>query len=96
MNKQTDYYTKTMAKIYFKQGHYTKATEIYRYLLKDAPESQELRDLLSEVMRKDNEKKKKDREILEKLFSKWIFLQLSYDRIQKMKDIENIYKTRRY
>ena len=85
MNNQTDFYTKTMASVYVKQGYFAKASEIYRYLLKHNPESQELNDLLSEVEKKLNQKEKKDREILEKLFRKWIYLQLSYNRLQKLK-----------
>ena len=87
MNNETDFYTKTMASVYAKQGYFTKAVKIYRYLLKHDPESQELNDLLSEVENKLNEKKKKDREILEKLFRKWIYLQLSYNSLQKLKKI---------
>ena len=87
MNNQTDFYTKTMANVYAKQGYFAKALEIYRYLLKHNPESRELNDLLSEVEEKLNEKEKKDRKILEKLFRKWIYLQLSYNRLQKLKKI---------
>ncbi len=85
MNNQTDFYTKTMANLYAEQGYFAKASEIYRYLLKHNPESRELNDLLSEVEKKLNEKQKKDREILEKLFRKWIYLQVSYNRLQKLK-----------
>jgi len=87
MNNQSDFYTKTMANVYAKQGYFAKAVEIYRYLLKHDPESRELNDLLSEVEKKLNEKQKKDREILEKLFSKWIYLQLSYNMLQKLKKL---------
>jgi len=52
--------------------------------LKHDPESRELNDLLSEVEKKLNEKQKKDREILERLFGKWIYLQLSYNMLQKL------------
>lgn len=85
MNNQIDFYTKTMANVYVEQGYFAKASEIYRYLLKHNPESRELNDLLSGVEKKLNEKEKKDREILEKLFRKWIYLQLSYNRLQKLK-----------
>jgi len=87
MNNQTDFYTKTMANVYTEQGYFTKAVEIYRHLLKHDPESRELNDLLSGVEKKLNEKKRKDREILEKLFREWIYLQVSYNRLQKLKKI---------
>ncbi len=85
MNNQTEFYTKTMAGIYAEQGYFAKAVEVYKHLLKHDPESRELNDLLSEVENKLHEKQKKDREILEKLFRKWIYLQLSYNRLQKLK-----------
>ncbi len=87
MNNQTEFYTKTMANVYAKQGYFAKAVEIYRHLLKHDSESRELNDLLSEVEKKLNEKQKKDREILEKLFGKWIYLQLSYNMLQKLKKL---------
>ncbi len=87
MNNQTEFYTKTMANVYAEQGYFAKAVEIYRYLLKHDPESRELNDLLSGVEKKLNEKERKDREILEKLFGKWIYLQLSYNRLQKLEQI---------
>lgn len=88
MNNQTDFYTKTMAKLYAEQGYFVKASEIYRYLLKHNPESLELNDLLSGVEKKLNEKEKKHKEILEKLFRKWVYLQLSYNRMQKLKKLK--------
>ena len=90
MNNQTEFYTKTMENVYAKQGYFAKAVEIYRHLLKHDPESRELNDLLFEVEKKLNEKQKKDREILEKLFGKWIYLQLSYNRLQKLKKIKEV------
>ncbi|MDL1968262.1 MAG: hypothetical protein LWW97_06865 [Deltaproteobacteria bacterium] len=85
MNNQTEFYTKTMANVYAEQGYFEKAVEIYKHLLKHDPESREVNDLLSEVENKLYEKQKKDREILEKLFRKWIYLQLSYNRLQTLK-----------
>jgi predicted Zn-dependent protease len=90
MNNQTEFYTKTMANVYARQGYFAKAVEIYRHLLKHDPESRELNDLLSEVEKKFNEKQKKDREILEKLFGKWIYLQLGYNRLQKLRKFKGV------
>ena len=88
MNNQTNFYTKTMANVYAKQGYFAKASEIYRYLLEHNPENQELNDLLAGVEKKIKENGKKDRETLEKLFRKWIYLQLSYNRLQKLKKFQ--------
>ena len=91
MNNQTEFYTKTMANVYARQGYFAKASEIYRYLLKYNPdESMEINDLLFEVEKKLDEKKKKDRETLKKLFNKWIYLQIGYNRLQKLNNIVNI------
>ena len=90
MNNQTEFYTKTMANVYARQGYFAKAVEIYRHLLKHDPESRELNDLLFEVEKKLNEKQKKDKEILEKLFGKWIYLQLSYNRLQKLRKFKEV------
>ena len=90
MNNQTEFYTKTMANVYARQGYFAKAVEIYRHLLKHDPESRELNDLLFEVEKKLNEKQKKDREILEKLFGKWIYLQLSYNLLQKLRKFKEV------
>ncbi len=87
MNNQTEFYTKTMANVYAEQGYFAKAVEVYKHLLKHDSESMELNELLSEVENKLNEKQKKDREILEKLFGQWIYLQLSYNRLQKLKKL---------
>ena len=87
MNNQTDFYTKTMANVYVKQGYFAKAYEIYRYLLKRNPEDIELNDLLSKVEKKIKEKEKNDRKTLENLFRKWIHLQLSYNKLKKLKNL---------
>ncbi|MCD4804064.1 MAG: hypothetical protein K8R07_00110 [Desulfobacterales bacterium] len=92
MNNQTEFYTKTMANVYARQGYFEKASEIYRYLLKHNPESREVNYLLFEVEKKLDEKKKNAGEILKKLFRKWIYLQLSYNRLQKLKKIKQYCK----
>jgi Tfp pilus assembly protein FimV len=44
MTDKPDFYTKTMAKVYADQGYLTKAAEIYRFLLKQEPDRQDLPD----------------------------------------------------
>ncbi len=92
MSNQTEFYTKTMANVYAGQGYFTKASDIYRYLLKHNPENREINDLLFEVEKKLDEKKKNAGKILKRLFSKWIDLQLSYNRLQKLKKIKQYCK----
>jgi len=70
-----------MAKVYADQGNLLKAAEIYRYLLESEPERRDLKDALSEVERKLNEKSPDD---LTRLFNRWIDLLLTHHNIQKL------------
>jgi hypothetical protein len=80
------FYTRTMAKVYADQGNLLKAAEIYRYLLKCEPEHRDLKDALSEVERKLNEKSPDD---LSKLFIRWMDLLLKYHNVQKLMRLKN-------
>lgn len=85
MIKNDVFYTKTMAKVYADQGNFSKAVEIYEYLLKREPDRQDLIDALSEMEKKRFEK---DPEELVKLFSIWIDLLLKYNNLQKLKKLQ--------
>ena len=92
MTDHPDFYTKTMAKVYANQGYLTKAAEIYRFLLKqepdrqDLPDRQSLIDELSEIEKKLSEKAPDDPVLL---LSKWIDLMLKYNDLKKLKNIRN-------
>jgi hypothetical protein len=92
MTDNPDFYTKTMAKVYANQGYLTKAAEIYRFLLKQDPDRQELPDRQSlidelfEIEKKLSEKVPGDPVLL---LSKWIDLMLRYNGLQKLKKIRN-------
>jgi hypothetical protein len=75
------FYTRTMAKVYADQGNLLKAAEIYRYLLESEPEQIDIKDALSEVERKLNEKSPDD---LIRLFNRWIDLLLTHHNMQKL------------
>jgi hypothetical protein len=75
------FYTRTMAKVYADQGNLFKAAEIYRYLLESEPERLDLKDALSEVERKLNEKSPDD---LSRLFDRWIDLLLTHHNMRKL------------
>ncbi|HSQ83452.1 MAG TPA: hypothetical protein VLM43_01910 [Desulfobacterales bacterium] len=81
MTQNDIFYTRTMAKVYADQGNLLKAAEIYRYLLESEPERRDLKDALSEVERKLNEKSPDD---LTRLFNRWIDLLLTHHNIQKL------------
>jgi len=84
--KNDVFYTRTMAKVYIDQGNLLKAAEIYRYLLESEPERRDLKDALSEVERKLNEKSPDD---LIKLFNRWMDLLLKYNNVQKLMRFRN-------
>ena len=85
MTQNDVFYTRTMAKVYSDQGNLFKAAEIYRYLLESEPERRDLKDALSEVERKLNEKSPDD---LTRLFNRWIDLLLTHHNIQKLIKLE--------
>ncbi|MBW2568921.1 MAG: hypothetical protein JRD93_13685 [Deltaproteobacteria bacterium] len=86
MTNNSDFYTKTMAKVYADQGYFEKAAEIYRYLLKQEPERHDLFEALAEVEIKLSEKAP-DKLVL--LFGEWFDLAVKYNNLQKLKKIRN-------
>ena len=86
MTDNTDFYTKTMAKVYADQGYFEKAAEVYRYLLKQYPErqDQDIVEALAEVEIKLSEKAP---DKLALLFGEWIDLAVKYNSLQKLKKI---------
>ncbi|MBU4463275.1 MAG: hypothetical protein KKB05_04970 [Proteobacteria bacterium] len=86
MTDNPDFYTKTMAKVYAGQGYLSKAAEIYRFLLKQEPDREDLIDELFEVEKKLSEKAQTDPVLL---LSKWIDLELKYNNLKKLKKIRN-------
>jgi len=87
--KNDVFYTRTMAKVYIDQGNLLKAAEIYRYLLESEPERRDLKDALSEIERKLNEKSPDD---LIKLFNRWMDLLLKYHNVRKLMRFRNYLK----
>ncbi len=87
MTDNTDFYTKTMAKVYADQGYFEKAAEVYRYLLKQDPERQDIVEALAEVEIKLSEKAP---DKLALLFGEWIDLAVKYNSLQKLKKIKGI------
>jgi len=83
------FYTRTMAKVYIDQGNLLKAAEIYRYLLESEPERRDLKDELSEIEKKLNEKSPDD---LTRLFNRWMDLLLKYHNVQKLLRFKNYLK----
>ena len=88
MSEDIDFYTSTMAKIYADQGHFEKAAEIYRFLLKQKPDRQDLIESLSEVERKSFYNEEKDHGSLVSLFVEWFDLALCRSRLRALGRIQ--------
>ena len=88
MDKETDFYTGTMAKVYSGQGHWDKAAEIYRHLLKLEPERTDYLEALAEAERMLNTTVNRQVEDLTPLFQQWIDLMLKYKNLQKLRRLK--------
>ena len=89
MIKDQDFYTVTMARVYEDQGHWEKAAEIYRYLLKQEPERKDIADALVEAERRLDEEITKNADDLTPLIGEWIHLMFRYKRLQKLRQLKN-------
>ena len=89
MEKETDFYTATMAKVYADQGYWEKAAEIYRHLLIYEPERNDYLEALAEAEKKSISSGKKPFEDLTPLFQQWFDLMLRYKNLQKLRKFKN-------
>jgi hypothetical protein len=88
MEKETDFYTGTMAKVYAGQGHWDKAAEIYRHLLRMEPERTDYLEALAEAERILSKTGNRPVEDLAPLFHQWIDLMLKYKNLQKLRRLK--------
>ena len=89
MEKETDFYTATMASVYADQGYWDKAAEIYRHLLKLEPQRDDYLEALAEAEKKIISSGKKPRGDLAPLFHQWFDLMLKYKNLQKLHKLKN-------
>ena len=87
MEKETDFYTATMAQVYSEQGHWDKAAEIYRHLLAHEPERDDYLEALARVERKARQNRNDSLEDLAALFRQWFDLMLKYKNLQKLRKL---------
>jgi tetratricopeptide (TPR) repeat protein len=87
MAENATFYTATMAKIYANQGELDKAAKIYRYLIKQDPDRQDLVQALLEIEKKSNKEGAID---LILLFSQWVELALVYRKKKRLRKIKKI------
>ena len=85
MAADLDFQTATMAKVFADQGHYKKAADIYRNLLKREPQRRDLAEALSEVEERISETGKSSDENLVHLLSEWIELVFRYKQLRFLK-----------
>ena len=88
MEKETDFYTGTMAKVYAGQGYWDKAAEIYRHLLRMEPERTDYLEALAEAERMLSATSKQSVEDLAPLFHEWIDLMLKYQNLQRLRRLK--------
>jgi cytochrome c-type biogenesis protein CcmH/NrfG len=77
--------TVTLAKIFAEQGHWEKAAEIYRNLLRQDPGRQDVAQALAEVEAALHSAGPASGRALASLFQEWIDLLLQYDRRRKLR-----------
>ncbi|UCH23797.1 MAG: hypothetical protein JSU83_11625 [Deltaproteobacteria bacterium] len=88
MAADLDFQTATMAKVFADQGHYEKAAEIYRRLLKHKPHRQDLAVALAELEKRITEAGPKPEDGLVSLFGEWVELVFKYKRLRYLKAVK--------
>ncbi len=89
MQKETDFYTATMAKVYADQGLWARAAEIYRHLLKQQPDRDDYLAALARAERKAMHTDPKAVEDLASLFHQWFDLMLKYKNLQRLRKLKS-------
>jgi hypothetical protein len=84
MTAEKDFETETMARIYADQGHYGKAAVIYRRILMQTPEREDLRKRLEAV---EALRKEADARGLADQLSEWVQLLLKKKQIDKLRKL---------
>jgi pentatricopeptide repeat protein len=87
MEKETDFYTATMAKVYAEQGHWDKASEVYRHLLRQEPDRDDYLAALASMERKAKRARDNSIEDLGALFHQWFDLMLKYKNLQQLRKL---------
>ena len=80
MTRPPQFLTATMAKLYADQGYLRKAAAIYKQLVEQNPDRQDLSDALAAVEKQIEERNGPNLKELGLLIREWIALQEEYDR----------------
>ena len=81
-------HTATMAKLYMDQGHYDKAVGIYREILDQEPDREDIKDALADAEAKQTALQPNLEKQLGSLIGQWIELVIRYNRLQHLKKIK--------
>ena len=88
MPNDHEFFTETMAEIYVDQGNPEKAVEIYRHLLTEQPEREDLAEILAGLEEKISTGGRKRMADLVPLLEEWIELLLKYNNVRKLKKLQ--------
>ena len=82
-NPSQRFFTVTMAKLYADQGYLRKAARIYRHLVQEAPDREDLRSDLSEIEEKIHRQTHPPRKELGLLMREWAELMRSHQAMRR-------------
>jgi hypothetical protein len=88
MSSDQEFFTETMAMIYVDQGNPEKAAEIYRHLLTEQPEREDLAETLAGLEEEISAGGKKRMADVVPLLEEWIQLLIKYNSLRKLKKIQ--------
>ena len=88
MTEDTTIQTATMAAIFANQGHYEKAAEIYRLLLRQDPSRKDITAALAEIEKKQFDRRTSGAGSLDALVEEWLTLIFQYQQLQNLKKIK--------
>jgi len=80
--------TVTLARLFAAQGHWDKSAEIYRDLLRENPDRQDLAQALGEAEASLRAAGPTSPQALAPLLQKWIYLMFTYDRLRKLRRLK--------
>jgi|GEM_PF-364396 hypothetical protein len=95
MSTDNAFKTVTMAKVYEGQGHWEKATEIYRYLLDQDPEREDVRDALDKLQSRVIPESEVLPDRVGALLVRWLDLTIRYGQLKGLEGCRSRFKALR-
>ena len=80
------FYTETMAKVYANQGRYDAAVRVYRYLLEQSPDRQDLEEALAAVSAMAPQENVRWEAVAD-LIDQWVRLMIYRQTLQRLRQI---------